>query len=167
MQPPANLDLDQSRFLGFLTLRQTLIAAAGLGGGVFILAALGGLELYLRAMLLVAWTGSCLALMFGQVEGRTLEQWLFDLAGFHRRARVLVHGGQNAPADTRRVTLPTENETAPPARVTLETARPRRGTNFFLLLAETASLALITGLTIWLWQGGAAQLQRLAHGGGF
>jgi hypothetical protein len=35
---------------------------------------------------------------------------------------------------------------------------------FFWLSANAIGVALLTGLTLWLWQGGAAQLARMWRG---
>mgnify|MGYP001609204882 CR=1 FL=1 len=153
MRPPASVDLGQARLFG-LTTRQTLIAGVTLFAGIFILAFLGNVALYLRGMLAVFLVGAGLALMFGQIEGMTLERWVLAFLDFQRRPRVLVHGGQNSEPDARRVTLAAEPQaetSAPGAPHNPGIVQPRSlSTNFFFMLAEAACFSLITGIcTYW------------------
>lgn len=156
MRPPVRIDVSQRTFLGF-TYRQLVVLALA---SVLAIAGLGLLKtvpLFLRGGLAVLCVGLGLALAFGEIEGKTPEAWLWGLLGFRRRSRFMLHRAMRGEADARHVAWPEAEAEA--TSFTPPVAAIASKPNFFLLSANAIGLSILVGLTIWLVQGGAYQLQ--------
>lgn len=183
-QPPIHVDVSERTFYG-LTLRTGLILT--LSGCVVMGLLLGeiGLPYYLRAGLAVTMAGLGLSCAYGQIQGRNPEVWLGEVLAFRRRRRYFVHGAQKHN-DQLRVELPAEpkqtikhwvwtfkrptfpsfpmprqarHKPVPFARVHNESRSA--AASFFYLTANAIGLSLLTGLTLYLLQGGATRLLSL------
>ncbi len=159
MRPPTRVDVSQRTFFG-LTYRQLaiLVPAGGLA-----LAAVAGLRdwpLFLRGALGVLVLGVGLAWAFGEMDGKTLEAWVLEQLLFRRRSRYLIHRAVRETPDGRRVAWD-ESEVAVAAEQEAPQAAVARRPSFLYLSANALGASILTGLTLWLAQGGALQLSRM------
>ena len=157
MNPPTRIDSSERRFFGW-TYRQLVILASSGGAALAILIGLKSWPLWLRIVLMLAC--ACLGLVwaFWQSNGQNLEQQLLDRLDFYRRTRNLLHRAARE-FDQGRATFP-ESE-SPAAAV----QQPRRQPavlawqpGLFWITANAIGISVLTGLTLWLMQGGAHQL---------
>ncbi len=159
MRPPIRLDVSQKTFFGF-TARQVVLTVLAGGGALLAFLALPQWPLYGRGMLAVLIAGLGLAWAFGEIAGQTPEAWLLELLAFRRRSRYFTHRMMRDGADPRRVIFPSA---APEGAAAEPEAWPaERGVatapGFVWLSANAIGLAILTGLTLWLVQGGAERL---------
>ena len=168
-RPPINVDISQRTFYG-VSLRSGIILVLTAIPVIAVVFVVGGLPFWLRAGLAILITGLGLSLAFGQINGRMPEAWLLEWVAFRGRPRFFVHRAQKQSPEPD-VTFPfqqsaTETKPAPtvaaahPKPVRLATEPARAAPSFFVLTANTLGLALVTGLTLYLQQGGA---ERLVH----
>jgi hypothetical protein len=159
MRPPTRINLAEKTFYG-LSYRSIGIALVAIALGAVTFLSLYKKALPVGAGLAVLFVGLGLALAFGQIGGKTPESWVMDLLSFRRRRRVMVHRAARQPEETPRVVLPSKPTPAEPEPIAPPvTSMPTRSPSFFFLAADAVGLSLVTGLTLWLFQGGAAQLK--------
>jgi hypothetical protein len=163
MRPPIRLDVSQRTFLGF-TVRHIVIAVATGAAALLMFTGLATLPLFLRAMLAVLIAGLGLAWAFGEIDGQTPEAWLMEVLLFRHRSRYLVHRMAREDGGPRRVVFPNPQSTPHLKEVVDEPAATPAAPGFFWLSANAIGLALLTGLSLWLLQGGAEQLSAMWRG---
>jgi hypothetical protein len=149
-----NIDPDRRTFLGY-EWRTVIIlgAAALLAFAAFTLTA--GWPLFLRAALAVLVVGLGLALAVGRIGQLPFEAWLWDVLRFRRSPTAWLKSGE-------RLGFPGAvawADEAPALDRSASPAQPAPG--FFWLSANAIGASAVTGLTIWLAQGGAHQLELL------
>jgi PrgI family protein len=160
MRPPTRIDTSERRFFGW-TYRQLVILASS---GVAALASLIGLKswpLWLRIVLMLAC--ACLGLVwaFWQSHGQTLEEHLLARLIFQRRTRHLLHRAARE-AEQGRATFPAnESPVAAVPRLRRQPAALAWQPGLFWITANALGISILTGLTLWLMQGGAHQLELL------
>ena len=160
MYPPTKIDSSERRFFGW-TYRQLVILASC---GVAALASLIGLKswpLWLRIVLMLAC--ACLGLVwaFAQIHGQTLEENLLVRFDFNRRVRHLLHRAARE-LDLARATFP--DDESPTVAVQQTRSQPAAlawHPWLFWVTANALGISILTGLTLWLMQGGAHQLELL------
>lgn len=164
--PPIRIDVAQRTILG-LSYRRLIILAIAASLGLASFAGLSVAPLFLRGALAVLCVGVGLALAFGEVSGKTPEEWLLDLFAFRRRPRYLLHRAMRRSQDEP-VTLPTESSEAQATTAKVQPQAPVATTsplkNFFVLTANAIALSFIVGLTLYLLDGGAQRLLRMWWG---
>jgi hypothetical protein len=171
-RPPVNVDVMQRTFYG-VSFRTGLILVLTAIPVLAIVFAIGGLPFWFRGGLAILVTGLGLSLAFGQVNGQTPEAWLMEWFDFRGGIHFYAHRAQKQASEPN-VTLPTQPpKTEPKAApavaavhakpVSLATQSTRAMPSFFFLTANTLGLALVTGLTLYLQQGGAERLIHLLH----
>ena len=171
-RPPVNVDMNQRTFYG-VPFRTGLILVLTAIPVLAIVFAIGGLPVWLRGGLAILIAGLGLSLAFGQVDGQTPEAWLMKWFDFRRGNHVWVHRAQKQASEPS-ATLPTQQPKMEPKAATagaavhakpvpLATQSTRAMPSFFFLTANTLGLALVTGLTLYLQQGGAERLIHLLH----
>ncbi|MBL8045175.1 MAG: PrgI family protein [Anaerolineales bacterium] len=155
------MDVTQKTFLG-LTYRQIgLMAGAGLAA-VFTFSQLHLWPIYLRGGVAVLLLGLGLALAFGQIDGLPPERWLIDVILFRRRSRHFLHRAMQGDGSGRRVIYPTaEPNSSTRLEATDEASSGTPQPGFLWLTANMIGVAILTGLALWLWHGGAEDLSRL------
>jgi len=161
MRPPTRINLAEKTFYG-RSYRSIGIGLVALAIGAVTFLSLYKTSLPLGAGLAVLFVGLGLALAFGQIEGKTPEHWLLDFLSFQRRRRVRVHRAARQPEETPRVTLGVPSKPAPAEPEPMVAGHPLAGArspSFFFLAADAVGLSLVTGLALWLFQGGAEQLK--------
>lgn len=159
MRPPTRLDVTQKTFLGWTYRQLGLVGSASLAA-VFTFSQLSHWPIYGRGGLAVLVLGLGLALAFGQIDGLAPERWLMEVILFRRRSRHFLHRAMRADGPGRRVIYPTPEQNAS-LGITDETPRAPRQPGFLWLSANMIGVAILTGLALWLWQGGAEELSRL------
>jgi hypothetical protein len=166
MRPPTRINLAEKTFYG-KSYRSIGIALVAIALGAVTFLSLRQTSLPFGAGLAVLFVGLGLALAFGQIDGKTPESWFLDLISFKRRRRVMVHRAARQPEATPEVVLPSKPARAKPEPAksgTPASAPLARQPSFFFLAADAVGLALVTGLALWLFQGGADQLKGMFHG---
>ncbi len=164
MRPPTRINLAEKTFYG-MSYRAIGIALVAIALGAVTFLSLYKKALPVGAGLAVLFVGLGLALAFGQIGGKTPESWVMDLLSFRRRRRVMVHRAARQPEEAPRVVLPYKPTPAEPEPVsTPTTSLPASRLSFFFLAADAIGLSLVTGLTLWLFQGGAEQLKVMFNG---
>ncbi|MCC6190633.1 MAG: PrgI family protein [Anaerolineales bacterium] len=162
MRPPTRIDVTERRFLG-LAFRQLAILASAAGLALGCLVGLTTWPIWLRVVLVLACATVGLIWAFWQSQGQTLEGRLLDVLVFHRRTRYLMHRAIR-DRDQGRATWPAAE--AKPA------ARPRNASPaaeltwhpaLLWITANALGVSILTGLTLWLVQGGAHQLMLIWH----
>ncbi len=155
MRPPIRFDVSQKTILG-VSYRAIAIMAIAIGLALGAVGGLRDLPLFARAGLAVLSISLGLALAFGEINGKTLEAWLWDLLAFRRRTRFLLHRAVRVHGEGQVGWAPIEQpREAPPV---VASAVASTAPSFFILSANAIGLSMIACLSIWLIQGGAHQL---------
>ena len=186
-RPLLNVDIGAATIWG-IPRRVAVVLAATLVVVVGVLLFANALALEIRLPLVVVLAGIGLALAIGRIGDLTPEAWVLEVLHFRGKRRVFeLHAlrrereddvalmrtpqrpeapGAAKPAATRPVTTrPTVTRPA----VTRPYRAPRRGpialvpqrevrADFFVLVLNTLGLALVVGLSLYLWRGGATYL---------
>lgn len=156
--PPAQIDPSERRIHG-LTYRQvTILATAGL----LALGCLVGLKtwpLWIRICLALACAAIALFWAFWQDKGQTLEGRLQAILSFHRRIRYRLHRGLPLSGQGKVVMQDSEPPTQVPAKSASRTATLDWRPGVLWITANTIGVSILAGLTFWLLQGGAHQLE--------
>lgn len=147
--PPTNVDVAQRTVLG-LDYRKIVILAATLPIALGLVVVWRDAPLFLRGALAVFVAFMGVALAFGQIEGKSPEVWLWDFLTFGRRSRFLLHRALRG-VDRRQAVFADEEASA---KANLQLRLP----DFLALTADAIGVAMLTGLTIWLYQDGAHRL---------
>lgn len=154
-QAGVDIDPDRRTFMGIDWRTLIVLICAGLAAfAIFIL--LSGWPLFLRAALAVLVVGLGLALAVGRIQGQTFEAWLWNVLRFRRAPTTWIKSAQRLGLGGK-VDWADETPHAQPATPAAVTVRP--APSFVWLSANAIGTAAITGLTIWLAQGGAHQLE--------
>ena len=148
--PPANVDVAQRTVLG-LDYRKIVIFAATLPIALGLVVVWRDAPLFLRGALAVFVAFMGVALAFGQIEGKSPEVWLWDFLSFGRCSRFLLHRALRG-VDRRQAVFADDEEAL--AKADLQLRLP----DFLALIADAIGAAMLTGLTIWLYQDGAHRL---------
>lgn len=163
MRPPTRIDVSERRFFG-LTFRQLAILATAAGLALACLVGLKTWSFWLRIVLVLSCAAVGLIWAFWQSQGQTLEQRLMDVLIFHRRTRYLLHRAVRDQGQARAAWPPVEAKPAAQPRkargATALTWRPA----LLWITANALGIAILSGLTLWLAQGGAHQLRLIWHG---
>ncbi len=180
--PPTKVDVHQRGMMGF-SYRQIGIVAASVVAALALLALLSGAPAFLRISAALLAAGLGLAMAFGQVDGKTLETWVAEYLQFRRRPRHMLHRAQNAQPELR-VTLdagafqglgapaapaaePVEPAEAPePAPAAPQPAPQPQviyAPSFAHLALQSLVMSVIAAFSIWLYDGGAIELQSVAR----
>lgn len=162
MRPPTRIDVSERRFFG-LTFRQLAILAVSAGLALACLVGLKAWPFWLRIVLLLACAVVGLIWAFWQGQGQTLEQRLLDVLIFHRRTRFLLHRAV-PDRDQAQATWP-EAKGSPavqPQRAP-QTSTLTWHPTLLWITANALGVSILTGLTLWLLQGGAHQLLVIWH----
>jgi type III secretory pathway component EscS len=155
-QAGVDIEPDRRTFLGIDWRTIIVLIGAGLAAfAIFIL--LSGWPIFLRAALAVFVVGLGLALAVGRIQGQTFEEWLWDVVRFRRAPTAWLKSAQRLGL-AGKVDWAEETR-APAADHSNSNFTARRTPSFFWLSANAIGAAAITGLTIWLAQGGAHQLE--------
>jgi hypothetical protein len=161
MRPPIRFDVSQKTVLG-ITYRTIVIMAIAICVAIASVGNLRTLPLFVRAGLAVLSVGLGLALSYGQINGKTPEAWLWDLLTFRRRSRFLLHRAARIHAEGQVGWAPEDQApeaSAPP--IAAASAAVPAAPNFFVLSANAIGWSILTGLTVWLIQGGAQELSAM------
>jgi hypothetical protein len=150
------MDPDRRTFLGYDGRTVAVLSAAALlSGAAFVLT--GGWPLFGRAALAVLVIGLGLALAVGRIDRLPFEAWLWDVLRFRRSPTAWLKSGERPdPAGPAGWAA----ERPPRAEAEVRAAAPPEP-GFFWLSANAIGAAALTGLTVWLAQGGAHQLELL------
>jgi hypothetical protein len=151
------LDFTSRTFLGF-TWRQVLLIVIAGAGALVAFTQLAGVPLYVRGALAVLLAGLGLAWAFGHIEGETPEKWLLEVILFRRRSRYFLHRAIRDGADGRRVIFPDRDGDATLGIRPEATMAALTAPGFVWLSANAIGVSILTGLSLWLAQGGAQQL---------
>lgn len=183
-RPLLNVDIGAATIWG-IPRRVAVVLAATLVVVVGVLLFANALALEIRLPLVVVLAGIGLALAIGRIGDLTPEAWVLEVLHFRGKRRVFeLHALRRereddvalmrtaerdperpeAPATAKpAATRPTRPAVARPYRA------PRRGpialvpqrevrADFFVLVLNTLGLALVVGLSLYLWRGGATYL---------
>jgi hypothetical protein len=157
-KPPSRFDSSERQFNG-LTYRQVAILATA---GLVALGCLLGLKtwpLWVRIGLVLVCTGVALFWAFWQANGQTLEAQLGTRLSFRQRIRTLLHRALREPFQGK-VTL---QDAEPPTQAAAKTAGRTLTLDWWpgvlWITANTLGISILSGLTLWLYQGGAHQLE--------
>jgi hypothetical protein len=162
MRPPTRIDVSERRFLG-LTFRQLAILATAAGLALGCLVSLRTWPIWLRIVLVLACAAVGLVWAFWQAQGQTLEQRMLDVLIFHRRTRYLLHRAMR-DQDQGRAAWPTaEPKPAAQPRQAPRAAALSWNPTLLWITANALGLSILTGLTLWLLQGGAHLLFLIWH----
>ena len=157
-----------------LSIREVMISAIGLSLAIIAAVALVGLPIWLRAGLAVLIAGVSLALAFGTHRGQKVEELLFHWITHLRRPRRMVwrRGGDQIPdvvteTTGERETEPedrseepgTDDEVAPGPLGPLAGRAQRDWLPLGYALVNAVMLAAMTSITVYLADGGAAELK--------
>jgi hypothetical protein len=146
-----------------LSMRELLIVCLGLPLALLAGIGLVGLPIWLRAGLAVLIAGVTLALAFGTHQGQTFEQWVAHWIAHKTRARRMAwrRGGDEIPPVAVEAPVRPSSEPVPAtatAAVPTE-AGGRDWVNLWFALVNAVMLAAMTGLTVYLADGGAEELR--------
>lgn len=161
-RPPTRINVFEKSQFGIPVRAWIILAIAALAAGATFFGVLPlGLFWSAPPALLIAGLGFALA--FGEIDGQKPERWLLNVLSFKRRARYMVKGAQAQAAETRVAVAAEPAPTPPPAPQPRPAAKARPAPSFFVLSGSALSLAVLTGLTLYLAGGGAARLLSLAQ----
>ncbi len=156
--PPTRVDHSERQFHG-LTYRQVaILAAAGLVS-VGCLVGLGTWPIWVRIGLVLACTTLALFWAFWHDQVHTLEGLLGEILSFRQRPHTLQHRALR-DTDQGKVVLqdsepPAEAAATPSGRTVTLTWRP----GLLWITANALGISILGGLTLWLLEGGAHQLE--------
>jgi hypothetical protein len=175
--PPTKVDVHQRGMMGF-SFRQLTIVGISLAAALGLLVVLSGAPAFLRVSTALLAAGLGLALAFGQVDGKTLETWAFEFLQFRRRPRYMLHRAERGEPEAR-VTLsadaleatpapatPAEAPASEPAPAAPQAPQVIYAPSFAHLALQSLVMSVIAGLSIWLYDGGAIELQMVARQAG-
>ena len=186
-RPLLNVDIGAATIWG-IPRRVAVVLAATLVVVVGVLLFANALALEIRLPLVVVLAGIGLALAIGRIGDLTPEAWVLEVLHFRGKRRVFeLHALRREREDDvalmRTPERPEASAAAKPAATQPVTTRPtvtrpavtrpyrapRRGpialvpqrevrADFFVLVLNTLGLALVVGLSLYLWRGGATYL---------
>lgn len=161
-QIPRRIKKKGTGFKG-LSMRELLIVCLGLPLALLAGIGLVTFPLWLRAGLAVLVAGVTLALAFGTHHGRSFEQWIVYYVAHRLRPRRMAwrRGGEAIPPVA--VEMPAARPPATPAvaaaPAAVEEGEAGDWLNLWFALVNAVMLAAMTGLTVYLADGGAEELR--------
>ena len=158
--PPTSIDHSERRLYG-LSYRQVAILATA---GIVALGCLVGLTtwpLWVRIGLVLVCVGLALFWAFWHRAGQTLEEQLQAILSFRGRIRFRLHRGLRDVDQGKVVMQDSEPQAQPVAKQAGPTAALDWRPGVLWITANTIGISVLAGLTIWLLQGGAHQLELL------
>ena len=186
-RPLLNVDIGAATIWG-IPRRVAVVLAATLVVVVGVLLFANALALEIRLPLVVVLAGIGLALAIGRIGDLTPEAWVLEVLHFRGKRRVFeLHALRREREDDVALMRTPERPKAPAAAKPAATQplptrpavtrpvntrpyrAPRRGpialvpqrevrADFFVLVLNTLGLALVVGLSLYLWRGGATYL---------
>jgi hypothetical protein len=181
-RPLLNVDIGAATIWG-IPRRVAVVLAATLVVVVGVLLFANALALEIRLPLVVVLAGIGLALAIGRIGDLTPEAWVLEVLHFRGKRRVFeLHALRREREDGVALMRTPERPEAPAAvkpaatrpvttrpTVTRPYRAPRRGpialvpqrevrADFFVLVLNTLGVALVVGLSLYLWRGGATYL---------
>ena len=176
-RPLLNVDIGAATIWG-IPRRVAVVLAATLVVVVGVLLFANALALEIRLPLVVVLAGIGLALAIGRIGDLTPEAWVLEVLHFRGKRRVFeLHALRREREDDVALMRTPERPEAPATVIPAATRpvmtrpcrAPRRGpialvpqrevrADFFVLVLNTLGLALVVGLSLYLWRGGATYL---------
>ena len=156
--PPSQFDSSERQFHG-LTYRQVAILTTA---GLVAIGCLVGLKtwpLWVRIGLVLVCTGVALFWAFWQANGQTLEAQLGTRLSFRQRIRTLLHRALREPFQGKVILQDAESPPQAAAKTAAQAAKVVWRPGVLWITANALGISILAGLTLWLLQGGAHQLE--------